>query len=143
MALVGVVTGSIYNSHLQDALAEAERQKELAETYKYFHHIARAHMEWRDGDVGRVEPLLDDAPPVYRHWEWNYLKRLCHADLLTLEGHRPGGVFAVKRTGSFAVAVAAAADDWPETNVLSDTSQFGVAVAQSLPPDVGGLAMMK
>jgi WD40 repeat protein len=22
-----------------------------------------------------------------RHWEWHYLKRLCHADLLTLRGH--------------------------------------------------------
>ena len=38
------------------------------------------------------------------------------------------------------MAVVAAADDWPETNVFSDTSQFGVAVAQSLPPEVGGLA---
>src|SRR5919197_2950109 len=60
-----------------------------------------------------------------------------------LKAEWPGRAFAVKRTGSFAVGVAAAADDRPETKVLSDTSQFGVAVAQSVPPPVGGLAMVK
>ena len=27
------------------------------------------------------------CPPEYRHWEWRYLKRLCHGDLATLRGH--------------------------------------------------------
>ena len=35
----------------------------------------------------QVEKLLDDCPPDRRSWEWHYLKRLCHADLLTLRGH--------------------------------------------------------
>ena len=56
---------------------------------------------------------------------------------------RPGRAFAVKSTGSFATAVPAAAADWPETKVFSDTSQFGVAVWQSLPPAVGTLATGK
>jgi WD40 repeat protein/tRNA A-37 threonylcarbamoyl transferase component Bud32 len=123
LALGGVITGLIYNSQLQMALRETEREREKAEAaqhaestareqeeeqrklaqdaqaraemYKYFHHIARAHTEWRDGNMARVEPLLDDAPRDHRHWEWNYLKRLCHSDLLTLEAHRPYGVFSV------------------------------------------------
>ena len=35
----------------------------------------------------QVEKLLDDCPPDRRGWEWYYLKRLCHTDLLTLGGH--------------------------------------------------------
>ena len=31
--------------------------------------------------------LLDACPVRPRHWEWGYLKRLCHLDLLTLKGH--------------------------------------------------------
>src|SRR5262249_17307366 len=35
------------------------------------------------------EQLLDECPPDLRNWEWHYLKRLCHANLLTTQGH-PG-----------------------------------------------------
>ena len=36
--------------------------------------------------MGRVEKLLDALPDDQRQWEWNYLKRQCHTDLLTLQG---------------------------------------------------------
>jgi len=65
--------------------AEIERQR--AEQYQYFYHIALAHTGWREGNLTRVEQLLDDCPADRRSWEWYYLKRLCHADLLTLRGH--------------------------------------------------------
>jgi WD40 repeat protein len=29
-------------------------------------------------------------PAAFRHWEWRYLKYLCHLDLLTLSGHMRG-----------------------------------------------------
>ncbi len=123
LALGGVLTGVYFNARLREALAISEQEKERAtiaqqaeaqarkheeeqrkiaeaaqaqaELYKYFHHIARAHLEWRDGGVGRVEPLLKDAPESYRQWEWDYLNRLCYGDLLTLAGHAPFGVFKV------------------------------------------------
>jgi len=50
----------------------------------YFRRIALARAEWRDGNVGRVEPLLEGCPKAMRQWEWHYLKRLCHQDILTL-----------------------------------------------------------
>src|SRR5262249_42946792 len=53
--------------------------------FQYFHHIARAHAGWREGNLTGVEQLLDNCPIERRHWEWHYLKRLCHADLLTLQ----------------------------------------------------------
>src|SRR5262249_38352057 len=58
-----------------------------AEMYQYFHHIARVHSAWRDGELSQAERLLDECKPEQRHWEWNYLDRLLHPDLLTLNGH--------------------------------------------------------
>src|SRR5262249_54105892 len=31
--------------------------------------------------------LLDSTRPDFRGWEWRYVRRLCHPDLLTLKGH--------------------------------------------------------
>src|SRR5262249_27616206 len=47
---------------------------------------------WEAGRVGRVVELLEQHRPKaaesdLRGFEWYYLKRLCHADLLTLKGH--------------------------------------------------------
>jgi eukaryotic-like serine/threonine-protein kinase len=80
LALVGAGVALAYNSRLEAALDEAEFQR-------YFHHIARAAAGWREGNMVQVEKLLDDCPIERRSWEWNYLKRLCHTELLTLRGH--------------------------------------------------------
>jgi WD40 repeat protein/serine/threonine protein kinase len=61
----------------------------------YFQRIALAERAWSSNDVGRAEALLDETPEAFRSWEWRYLKRLCHADLLTLkvnEGIQPNAV---------------------------------------------------
>src|SRR5262249_3669363 len=89
-------------TQLQNALHESQRardaereQRQKAEQFQYFHHIARASAAWHEANVGqRVDQLLDDLPPEQRRWEWHYLKRLCHADLLTLTGHG-GWVYSV------------------------------------------------
>jgi WD40 repeat protein len=80
LALVGVAVALRYNAWLQEAYREARY-------YQYFHHIALAYAGWRDGNMGPAEGLLDDCPTDQRAWEWYYLKRLCHGDLLTLRGH--------------------------------------------------------
>ncbi len=36
---------------------------------------------------GRHLALLDSTRPDLRGWEWRYVHRLCHSDLLTLKGH--------------------------------------------------------
>jgi WD40 repeat protein/tRNA A-37 threonylcarbamoyl transferase component Bud32 len=88
LALVGVLVGTAYNAQLQTALGDAQQAREKAERFQYFHHIARAHAGLRDGNVTGAERLLDECPREPRGWEWRYLKRQCHAELLTLEGHR-------------------------------------------------------
>ncbi len=108
LALVAAGVGAAYNLRLREAQERTERalqaqaeatkneetQRQRAEAaleqaryYQYFHHIALAHAGWREGNLARVEQLLEDCPVDRRHWEWHYLKRLCHADLLTIQGH--------------------------------------------------------
>jgi WD40 repeat protein/serine/threonine protein kinase len=102
LAMVGAIVGAVSNARMQVVLKVAERarrdeeqQRKRAEQFQYFHDIARASAGWREGNVGeRTDQLLDDCPVDRRHWEWHYLKRFCHADLLTLTGHT-GWVYCV------------------------------------------------
>jgi WD40 repeat protein len=69
--------------------AREDLQQALAREWQaaYFHRIALAHRCWLANDVLRAEQFLDECPGNLRHWEWHYLKRLCHAELLTFRGH--------------------------------------------------------
>jgi WD40 repeat protein/tRNA A-37 threonylcarbamoyl transferase component Bud32 len=94
LALVGAIVGAAYNARLQTALGDTEKardaeteQRKKAEQFQYFHHIARAHADLLDGNVTEAERLLDNCPQDQRGWEWYYLKRQCHTELLTMEGH--------------------------------------------------------
>jgi WD40 repeat protein/serine/threonine protein kinase len=59
----------------------------------YAAHMNLAQHAWEAGGIARVEELLEPYRPKpgetdLRHFEWHYLDRLCHADLLlTLKGH--------------------------------------------------------
>jgi WD40 repeat protein len=46
-----------------------------------------AHQEWRDGNIGATVSLIESTPAALRGWEWRYINRLCHSDILTLRGH--------------------------------------------------------
>jgi serine/threonine protein kinase len=65
----------------------------------YAAHMNLAQRAWEAGGVERVEELLELHCPKpgetdLRRFEWHYLNRLCHPELLTLKGHTggfPGG----------------------------------------------------
>jgi WD40 repeat protein/serine/threonine protein kinase len=80
-ALVLLVTVSVGYVHVARAL-QRERQT------SYFQRIALAERAWSSHDVGRAEQWLDACVPDFRGWEWHYLKRLCHANLLDLRVHQ-------------------------------------------------------
>jgi WD40 repeat protein/serine/threonine protein kinase len=83
-------------SRLREA-AEHLRQTAEEETGKlerqlYASHMNLAFQAWDNGDLSRVDGLLDEQRPKpgqedLRGFEWFYLWRLCHSDLLTLRGH--------------------------------------------------------
>lgn len=87
--------------HAEDRRQEADRQSgeavrarqdeqvqhEAAESHLYFSRVALAHREWLANNPRRAEQLLDECPAARRQWEWYYVKRLCQANVLSLEGH--------------------------------------------------------
>jgi WD40 repeat protein len=100
LALVGVGVALFYsasleekNVRLQEAFDEADQlrqaeaeQRRQAELNQYLHHIARAQAELGHGNLSQARRLLDDCHSDQRSWEWQYLDRLCHGELLTLRG---------------------------------------------------------
>ncbi len=76
---------------LADKLAANEQQ--LQRTL-YAAHMNLAHNAWEAGNIDRVNDLLSLHRPKpgktdLRGFEWHYLYRLCHADLLTIKGGSP------------------------------------------------------
>src|SRR5262249_53336529 len=59
----------------------------------YINRTAEAHRALQDRQPSRAVVLLNDCRWDLRHWEWGYLRRLCHPDLLTF--YPGGGVHAV------------------------------------------------
>jgi WD40 repeat protein/serine/threonine protein kinase len=75
----------------EDAREAEARQRVKAERFQYFHHITFAGASWQDNQMGRLEELLNECAAGYRNnWEWHFLNRQCHADLLTIQGHEAG-----------------------------------------------------
>ncbi|HZY89501.1 MAG TPA: protein kinase, partial [Gemmataceae bacterium] len=66
--------------------AEARARGE-AEASLYFNRVNLAHQYWRGDNLLQTEAILAATPPARRGWEYDYLRRLCHADLLTLPGN--------------------------------------------------------
>jgi WD40 repeat protein len=82
---VGEANRQVTDERQATATALAQAKANL-----YFSHITRAHSEWLANNLGRSDALLDQCPLELRAWEWHYLKRICHAELVsvpTWNGH--------------------------------------------------------
>jgi WD40 repeat protein/serine/threonine protein kinase len=80
------------NQELDRQRQTAERQRDAARLNAFVAHMNLAQREWDDTHIARVLDLLKDKGPGegetdLRGFEWFYLNRLCHSDLLTLKGH--------------------------------------------------------
>jgi len=72
-----------------------EAQKRATESVErlYISNMRLAQQAWDEGQMEWLQELLTSQLPKQtlgtdlRHFEWHYWQRLCHADLLTLEGH--------------------------------------------------------
>ena len=73
-------------SRTKDELAQALGREQRT---SYFHRIALAHHELLENNLLNAQRLLEECPPGYRAWEWNYLRRLRHLDPVTLR-NQPG-----------------------------------------------------
>jgi WD40 repeat protein/tRNA A-37 threonylcarbamoyl transferase component Bud32 len=77
---------------------EYQNKTELAGAEQRTAHaraIALAYAEWRAGNAGLAQQVLDECRSELRDWEWHYLQRLFQVrQLATLDGH-VGEVLAV------------------------------------------------
>jgi hypothetical protein len=69
------------------ARATADGLRKKIERIEYGRSMEVAHQEYRDDNVASALALLEKSDPQFRGWEYRYLHRLCHFDLLTLNGH--------------------------------------------------------
>jgi WD40 repeat protein/tRNA A-37 threonylcarbamoyl transferase component Bud32 len=84
----------------QQANQQRDEARALAEKLQrtlYVAHMNLAQHAWEAGGIGRVRELLEQQRPKpgetdLRDFEWHYLYRLCHADLLTLKTGTASGV---------------------------------------------------
>jgi WD40 repeat protein len=73
------------------ALAKASEQRALRG--KYLSDMRLLQQAWEQGQMARALELLNAQRPEHtggedlRGFEWYYWRRLCHSELLTLEGH--------------------------------------------------------
>lgn len=110
LALVGLGVGGWYHQRLQAAYDETESIRREEEVQRkeavaalgreqsalkreqellYFNRIVLAEREWSANNVGRARELLAECPVELRGWEWHYLQRLCHPEVLTVPGPGP------------------------------------------------------
>jgi WD40 repeat protein/serine/threonine protein kinase len=96
VALVGTAVSVWYQVQLKQQHDIVSKERDIAQRSQYFQYLALANTAWRDGDLGRLEQLLDKCRIEFQdRWEWRYLKRQCHRESLKLEGHK-GAVFEIK-----------------------------------------------
>jgi hypothetical protein len=68
----------------------AEQALAKANTNLYFYGITLADRQLAAHDVARAEATLAGCPEDLRRWEWSYLRRRCHADVLTFTADEAG-----------------------------------------------------
>ncbi|MFO0908352.1 MAG: protein kinase [Isosphaeraceae bacterium] len=64
-----------------------ERDRLEAERLGYAHQIGAVQQALNENRVADADGLLTALSPKLRGWEWNYLRRLGHAELLTIQAH--------------------------------------------------------
>ncbi len=69
------------------ARQQVEREREKLTRFEYGRTIQVAQQEWRDNNLTATLALLAGTRPDLRGWEWRYVNKLCHQEILTLKGH--------------------------------------------------------
>ncbi|NLY01463.1 MAG: hypothetical protein GXY83_35675, partial [Rhodopirellula sp.] len=81
---------------LAEERTKAEMERERAEQNFYQAQIGLSYQNITSDFFAPAETLLDACPIRLRNWEWGYLKRLCHLELLAISG---SGDFAFSPDG--------------------------------------------
>jgi WD40 repeat protein len=78
---------------LQREKQALQREKQALEGWRQTAHyrtLSLALSEYRANNVARAIKMIDESEEALRHWEWNYLNRLCHSELSQTSLGAPG-----------------------------------------------------
>ncbi|HZU38223.1 MAG TPA: serine/threonine-protein kinase, partial [Gemmataceae bacterium] len=78
----------------EEARRQVEEARQRLAEVSYYHQVGLAYREWQDAEIARARQFLNDCSPQGRGWEWHYVNRLCHAELLSVNA-RTGPVSCV------------------------------------------------
>jgi eukaryotic-like serine/threonine-protein kinase len=67
------------------AFWSSEHSRVELEASLYRSQISLAYEAWPKAEVDEALKFLEGCPPKLRGWEWNYLRRLCKAELLSFD----------------------------------------------------------
>jgi WD40 repeat protein/serine/threonine protein kinase len=71
----------------EKALAGEQDARRKEKRYLYVTDVSLADRLYRENQLYRARQLLENCAVEQRGWEWRYLDRIAHADLLSLTGH--------------------------------------------------------
>ncbi|MCL4177893.1 MAG: protein kinase [Verrucomicrobia bacterium] len=106
----------------EEARATAEAERDSNQRLLYTANLNLAKKDWDELNVGRAIELLEmhrpqPGQPDLRNFEWFYLDRLCHRDLLTLKGHTAGvGSVAFSPDGKRLASTSSEVKVWDATS---------------------------
>ncbi len=83
-------TAELARGEAETARNGEKKAREHLAIVEYGRRMQMAHQEWRENHIAAALSLLESAPVNFRGWEWRYVHRLCHSDLLTFKGHAGG-----------------------------------------------------
>ncbi|MFO0849883.1 MAG: serine/threonine-protein kinase [Gemmataceae bacterium] len=72
---------------LAEVNAALRREQDHLAALEYGRTMHVAYQEWCANNVAATLMLLESTRPELRGWEWQFVHRLCHSDLVTLNGH--------------------------------------------------------
>ncbi len=75
-------TQQLVTTSLRNTQVALNKERVMA----YANRLGSARMALAANNVVLAESFLDDCPSDLRGWEWNYLKRLCHTETLSVMG---------------------------------------------------------
>jgi eukaryotic-like serine/threonine-protein kinase len=91
-----------------DLAASLDRERRT----QYLHRVRLAYMSWQEANLVQAEAFLEACRPKpgqkdLRGWEWRYLKRLCHPELLFVrtDGNSSASALAFSPDGRLFAAV--------------------------------------
>jgi WD40 repeat protein len=98
--LAGTGTATYFAFRADEQRVAAQAGERRARQHLYLARIGLAQNAWRDGEIGRMVELLDQAQPeadpdAGRPFEWYYLWHLCHGELRSFPWHPRSSAAAV------------------------------------------------